>query len=151
MAKLCRRGPLPQLRDALTKNAVRVIDLFHEWDDDSSGSVSRAEFARAMQALGYVGLPEHIDLVYNSMDPDGSGSLEYKELNALLKRSVAINPALKPGAAGEITLESKNKYSLRSGKVNKNDSNLLQGLDLDETSDKTVAEQVLATSSRGGC
>ena len=132
----------PQLRDALTKNAVRVIDLFREWDDDNSGSVSRHEFAKAMAALGYDGQPEDIDCVYDSLDPDGSGSLEYKEMNALLKRSVEICPALKPGAAGEIMLESKNKVALRKGKLDSNDSNLLQGLDLDEASDKSVAEQV---------
>ena len=33
-----------QLRDALQANLARVIDLFREWDDDASGSVSKLEF-----------------------------------------------------------------------------------------------------------
>ena len=131
-----------QIRDALIANFVRVVDLFREWDDDNSGSVERAEFAKAMCQLGYEGSATDIDLVFDSMDPDGSGSLAYKELEQLLKRSVEINPALKPGAAGEIVLESKNKAALRKKKLDKNNSCILQGLDIDEASDKSVAEQV---------
>ena len=36
-----------QLRDALSKAAVRVIDLFRDWDDDQSGTVSKKEFRKA--------------------------------------------------------------------------------------------------------
>ena len=138
--------PPTQIRDALTSNFVRVVDLFREWDDDGSGSVSRTEFAKAMAQLGYEGSAEDVDLVFDSMDPDGSGSLAYKELQELLKRSCEINPALKPGAAGEIVLEKKNKVALRKAKLDENDSCLLQGLDIDEASDKSVAEQ-----ARLGC
>ena len=28
-----------QIRDALSKNAVRVIDLFREWDEDGNGEL----------------------------------------------------------------------------------------------------------------
>ena len=131
-----------------------MIDLFREWDDDNSGSISRSEFAKAMAALGYDGHADDVDLVYDSMDPDGSGSLEYKELNALLKRSVELSPALRPGAAGEIVLESRNKVALRKAQIDRDDSNLLQGLDLDETSDLSVAEQVLVLAparARASC
>ena len=44
-----------QLRDALKKNAVRVVDLFREWDDDGSGVVTRPEFDKAMPMLGFDG------------------------------------------------------------------------------------------------
>ena len=37
-----------QVRDALSKNAVRVIDLFREWDEDGNGTVSKKEFRKAM-------------------------------------------------------------------------------------------------------
>ena len=36
----------------LTTNAVRVIDLFREWDEDGDGVVSKKEFRRAMPMLG---------------------------------------------------------------------------------------------------
>ena len=41
---------LPQLRGALTKNAVRVIELFRDWDDDGSGTITKKEFVKAMAA-----------------------------------------------------------------------------------------------------
>eukprot|EP00966_Prymnesium_polylepis_P020435 470422-Prymnesium_polylepis.1 len=41
-----------QLQRVLSKNLARVIDLFREWDEDNSGTISRKEFLRAMPALG---------------------------------------------------------------------------------------------------
>ncbi len=35
-----------QLHDLLAQNAVRVIDLFREWDLDGSGSISKKEFRK---------------------------------------------------------------------------------------------------------
>ena len=43
-----------QLRDILCDNAVRVIDLFRDWDVDQSGTISKLEFRRSVAALGYV-------------------------------------------------------------------------------------------------
>ena len=37
----------------LRENAVRVIDVFKEWDEDGDGLVSKREFRRAIAALGY--------------------------------------------------------------------------------------------------
>ncbi len=42
-----------QLRDALTKNAVRVIDLFKEWDANGDGTVSRREFRAGVSQMGF--------------------------------------------------------------------------------------------------
>jgi hypothetical protein len=41
-----------QLRDALHKNLSRVIDIFREWDEDGSGTVSKKEFGQALPMLG---------------------------------------------------------------------------------------------------
>jgi len=89
----------------LTTNAVRVIDLFREWDEDGDGIVSKKEFRRAMPLLGLqVGIrvrlrvrvrvaqgpspsfalqvPAHeVDALFDSWDPDGSGELDLNELN----------------------------------------------------------------------
>ena len=42
-----------QLRDALSKAAVRVVDLFRAWDEDKSGTVDKKEFTKAVRSLGF--------------------------------------------------------------------------------------------------
>ena len=87
---------------------------------------------------------KEIEALFDSWAPDGSGSLELAEMQKQLRAGggVKLDASLQPGAAGEIVLESKNKVALRKDKIDANDSNLLQGLDLDESSDKSYAEQV---------
>jgi len=74
-----------QLKDVLTKNAGRVIDLFREWDADGDGVVSRKEFHKAMPALGLEVPKKEIDALFDTWDPDNSGSIEYSELKKLLQ------------------------------------------------------------------
>ena len=52
-----------------------------------------------------------IDLLFDSFDADGSGDLEYNEINKLLRRGggIELDAKLKAGGAGEIELTSKNK------------------------------------------
>eukprot|EP00966_Prymnesium_polylepis_P188481 4367619-Prymnesium_polylepis.1 len=106
----------PQIRDALTKNAVRVIDLFHEWDEDQSGSISRKEFRKALPALGIEAPKADVDAFFAQIDADSSGTIEIAEINRMLRAggAVEIDAKLQAGAMGEIDLESKNKNSIRS-------------------------------------
>ena len=75
-----------QLKEALLKNAVRIVDLFKDWDDDQSGTVTRDEFHKAMAELQFNVPKEEIDKLFSEWDPDNSGSLELKELEKILKR-----------------------------------------------------------------
>ena len=50
---------ISELREALARDAVRVIDLFREWDDDGSGEISKREFREAMPRLG-LEVPRHV-------------------------------------------------------------------------------------------
>ena len=78
-----------QLKDILVENAVRVIDLFREWDEDGDGTVSKKEFRKAMPMLG-LEVPKHeIDALFDSWDPDGSGEITLKELSGVLKATPA--------------------------------------------------------------
>ena len=74
-----------QLRSVLSSNAVRVIDLFREWDEDENGTVSKKEFRKAMPMLGLDVPVEDVDALFDTWDPDGSGMLELKELTRVLK------------------------------------------------------------------
>ena len=77
-----------QLQALLVEQAVRVIDLFREWDEDGNGIVSKDEFRKAMPLLGLEVPVSAIDELFDSWDPDGSGELDMKELNRVLRRRV---------------------------------------------------------------
>jgi Ca2+-binding EF-hand superfamily protein len=86
-----------ELRRVLQANAVRVIDLFRQWDEDGDGTISRSEFARAVPALGIEAPEAVVDALFDSFDPDGSGEIEYTELGTLLRRQVrACAPSSRP-------------------------------------------------------
>ena len=74
-----------QLREALSKNAGRVIDLFREWDQDGDGNVSKKEFRKAMPKLGFDVPAKDVDVLFDSFDPDGSGSIDFTELKKMLR------------------------------------------------------------------
>jgi len=78
------------LRDALSDNAVRVIDLFRDWDENQDGLISKHEFAKAMAPLGIQVSKEEAGALFDAFDPDGSGAIEYRELDQLLRRRVDI-------------------------------------------------------------
>jgi len=80
-----------QLRDALAKHAVRVVDLFHEWDDDESGTVSRAEFRQGMEEMKFHAPQSELDALFDEWDANGSGHIELVEMQKLLRRGAAAS------------------------------------------------------------
>jgi calcium-binding protein CML len=75
-----------QIKRALAANAVRVLDLFREWDENGDGLISEAEFFRAMPLLGiHVGKKEVLDL-FKALDHDGDGVVAFREFNRMLRR-----------------------------------------------------------------
>ena len=61
-----------------------------------------------MSALGLNVPRKDADGLFDTFDPDGGGSIDYKELQKALKRRVALDPSLQPGAV-KIELTAKNK------------------------------------------
>jgi len=74
-----------QLANALRENSTRVLDLFRSWDADGDGQVSRAEFHKAMAALGLEVEKKIIDDLFSEWDKDGGGELGYQELVKILR------------------------------------------------------------------
>lgn len=77
-----------QLKAALQRESVRVLDLFRQFDDDASGSISRAEFRKALgelglkiPALGYRSAAERTKAVcldlFKVFNTDGGKTIEY--------------------------------------------------------------------------
>ena len=58
------------------------------WDEDRSGSIDKKEFFRAVRAMGFDVQQTDSDAVFDSLDDDKSGKLEYKELNTMLRKGV---------------------------------------------------------------
>ena len=76
------------LRTLLNEQGPKLFDLFREWDSDGDGGVDKYEFRKAVTALGYTPPKSQIDALFDSMDVDGSGVIEYDELkNALSDKS----------------------------------------------------------------
>ena len=93
-----------QIRSALYAAHTKVIDFFKMCDDDGSGTISKAEFDKALRELGLTHVPESATrAVYDSFDANGDGQLDYPELQALLHGSVATHPRLKPKEADDLT------------------------------------------------
>ena len=67
-----------------------------------------------MPKLGLKAPRKEIDALFDEFDPDGSGEIEYKEFNKLLRRGkgdVKISEMNYAGKAGKIELKAKNKSS----------------------------------------
>ena len=142
--KMTDRPMQETLKEALALSATRVIDLFKEWDEDGDGVVTATEFRRAVPMLGLDPVPSKadIDALFDQWDPDGSGNIDFKELNKILRKSAeGLDPSLQAGAAGKIEMESKAKTALRKGPNLQRGSSLAK-VDIDEASDKSVAEQL---------
>ena len=76
-----------QLQDALVAHRTRVVDLFREWDEDNDGMVDRNEFGNAVRALGLNVPSAHLDALFSAFDPDGSGQIEFRELDRILRKA----------------------------------------------------------------
>jgi len=63
-----------QLRDALVANAMRVIDLFRDWDTNGDGKISISEFKRAIPKLGLIVHPAAIEMLFEEFDLDHGGT-----------------------------------------------------------------------------
>lgn len=69
--------------------------LFREWDDDGSGTVSKTEFRRALPILGLQISKADADALFDSFDSDKGGTIDFTELSKQLKPKVSILPKVK--------------------------------------------------------
>lgn len=119
--------------------AIKVLDLFLEWDADHSGEVTKGEFRNEMSKLGLETHQTEVDALFDSWDPDRSGSLELKELERVLRRTTMLDKKLCAGAV-ELQLKKGNSKSLRASAADM--SSFSSCFDLDEASDEPFAVQL---------
>ena len=103
-------SPEVQLRTALAQNAVRVIDLFKDWDTSGDGRVSRKEFVRGVGLLGFPG-GEAAAHLFDEWDEDGSRTIEMRELNRVLRRGKDMSGVDGRRAVYSINTSSRRNWS----------------------------------------
>ena len=81
------------LARAIKKSAVRVVDLFQDWDQDRSGGITRKELRSALLGTGMNASSAEIDALFQKWDVDRSGSIDYTELNKALKSLGGATPS----------------------------------------------------------
>ena len=80
-------NPVNHLRDALSSQASRVIDLFKRWDSNGDGVISKPEFRRGIVDLGFGScLPTEVDRLFAVFDADASGDISFRELHRMLRK-----------------------------------------------------------------
>ena len=78
-----------QLFDILREHKVKLIDLFREWDDDGNGALDKKELRKAVAALGYEAPKADVDTLFDAIDTDNSGWIEFYELKNALSEKAA--------------------------------------------------------------
>ena len=79
------RTPGQQLIEAFDEISTnRVLDVFNAWDKGGNGSLSRYEFGKAMAALGMKSTKAEIMKLFNTIDTNQNGLIEYRELHAAI-------------------------------------------------------------------
>ena len=129
------------IRERLTAKLDRVVDVFHKLDVDGSGTIDGFEFSQALRGMGVrePGIGPCVGALFASLDVDGDGFIRYDELRGLLTRSSSSHPDLPP-----LPPNAANPIALRKERVQSNNANVLQGLDLDEDAMETIPQQIQA-------
>lgn len=73
------------LLHALDANLARVIDLWRDFDTDSDGKIDRKEFTHGLQELGFDDHSEAITAIFDAIDGNSDGSIEFRELERAIK------------------------------------------------------------------
>jgi Ca2+-binding EF-hand superfamily protein len=93
---------LRELGKALATKLGRIVDLFREWDLDGSGEIDKREFCDAMESVGlHDWSEEKRGALFDQLDDDKSGTIEYKELVRKLRRAARAAADGKSRRAGQ--------------------------------------------------
>jgi Ca2+-binding EF-hand superfamily protein len=103
-----------QLRKALTRHAVRTIELLRQLDTSVDGTISQQQFENGVSKLGYVATSSAIELLFGSWDIDGTGSISLIELNKILRRDGTIRASEHERFQAEVRARRKEEESATS-------------------------------------
>jgi hypothetical protein len=107
---------LPQrLASMLQLHHTRVIDLFRALDKNEDGEVTKPELAEALRSLGVDASQEEVDELFHKLDPDGSGGIDFRELQRAMKAAAREEPTPKVWPQSRSVSKSASRHSSRQG------------------------------------
>ena len=80
-----------QIVEILKQNSIKLVSLFNEWDDDANGALSKKELRQGIAALGYEVPKKEVDELFESMNENGDGFIEFDEFKRALSERGAKN------------------------------------------------------------
>lgn len=66
---------------------AKLIDMFREMDNDSSGSIDKGEIISTMHRLGYKVTPRQGDMMLKKVDTDGNSEISLEEFTSFFRNS----------------------------------------------------------------
>ena len=103
---------LEDMRKMLASKALKLEQLFKEWDEDGDGQINPKEWRKAMRAVGITHNDYMLNKLFAMFDEDGSGEIDFMELRAALKK-----PTLKKGESNARLASSGNSLLGSSGNL----------------------------------
>lgn len=100
---MARRSEAAVILSRLTKEELEetILGLFKEADDDASGVIEKEEFAHAMREANIGLKDDEIDMLYDKVDTDGDGNVNYTEFAPLCYDILVEVLARQLASAGE--------------------------------------------------
>ena len=72
---------------ALERRRAKPLETFRTFDKDESGTITRNEFLDGCGTMGYTISNTESHIIFETLDADGSGELDYRELVNHIKRA----------------------------------------------------------------
>ena len=90
MLRQANPGMLPRrLASVLSQNHARVLDLFRVADKNLDGEITRPELAKLLRSLGIEFSQAELAHLFDTLDPDGSGGIDFRELQRALRNAAS--------------------------------------------------------------
>jgi hypothetical protein len=83
------------LRDKLAPHMKLLLEAMRAFDEDGNRTIDRTEFGKALDSMGLDPPLSKADasLIFDRLDPDGNGSVEYEDFELLLYDDSSAGPA----------------------------------------------------------
>ena len=95
---------LLRLKQEIVSQLQKVLSIFQSWDYDSSGQVSKKEFRQGLALLNLKAPRAVIEGLFELLDSNNSGTIEYEELRSQLQA-----PSLRTPTKAELRAEAERK------------------------------------------